>query len=595
MIKKFSKYIASVLIFAAICAAAYWVSPKQLAPDAGRWYSIIPPVVAIILAFLTHRVLFSLGMALVVGGLLPPAESVVKLFFPNLPAVLGWPARSISFVVTSFLNTGNIKQTIDGEKSFEFFSLFNHETFWMLSFVIIIFVMIEILIMSGGFNGVIKLMTRYIKGRKSAQFITALLGVLFFIDDYANSMIIGSSMRPLTDRFGVSREKLSFLVDATSAPVTGLAVISTWIAYEVGLFNQVSNQLGLNKSGYSMFFDALQFRFYCTLMILFLFIHIFMSVDFGPMRIAEEREKRKDLWNRDFNNNNNKEKPAASAEDYFRLGRPVSAILPIIGLVMFHIFLLWYTGGGVEKYENIKSLINFSYWQSTISEVKDTSKLLIFSSSFGLLLAAICALFIEKLPLRKFRHAAVAGIKHCFLPMAILVLAWSLKNCCDSLKTGQFLASVLQGNVSPFLFPPLLFLVASITSFATGTSWGTMAILIPTGIPVAYALDGNQYGITTMISLAAVLDGAIFGDHCSPVSDTTILSSIASRCNHMDHVRTQLPYSLFTAAIAMMVGYLPAAMGLNWIETIVIATILIIILLALIKRFQKPLPENLLT
>jgi len=154
------------------------------------------------------------------------------------------------------------------------------------------------------------------------------------------------------------------------------------------------------------------------------------------------------------------------------------------------------------------------------------------------------------------------GAGRALLPFAILVLAWSLKNCCDKLETGEFLTATLAGRVSPQMFPPILFLVACLTSFATGTSYGTMAILLPTGIPVAFALDGNTYGLTTMISVGAVLDGAIFGDHCSPISDTTIMSSVSSSCDLMEHVRTQLPYGLLVAGLALLFAYLPSSLGL---------------------------------
>jgi Na+/H+ antiporter NhaC len=557
--KNLSKYAAAIIIFVAICAAAWLVAPQAAGTDSGKWYSIIPPVAAIVLAFLTKKVLFSLGTAIILAGFLPQAKTAAS----GVPQIFAAPARIVSYVTNS---------------------IFSIENLWILGFIVIIFIMIEMLAASGGFNGVVRLMMKFIRGRRSAQLITALLGVLFFIDDYANAMIIGSSMRPLTDRFGVSRAKLAFLVDATSAPVTGLAVISTWIAYEVSLFNGVSKELGIDRSGYAMFFDALQFRFYCVIMILFMFIHILMKVDFGPMRAAEQKA----AMPGSEKENNDKDAPQLSP-DLQRIGRPVSAILPIVGLVVFHLFLLWLSGGGAKKFENIGSLASLSYWRQTISGVKNTSLLLVFSSTFGALLAASCAVFIEKLQSKRIAKAVMAGMKGSLLPMTILVLAWSLKNCCDSLSTGRFLASIIQGNVSPFLFPPLLFIVASVTSFATGTSWGTMAILIPTGIPVAYALDGGTYGLLTMISLGAVLDGAIFGDHCSPVSDTTILSAIASKCDLMLHVSTQLPYSLFAAAIAVLIGYLPAAMGLNWIETVAIAVVVMIVLLAVIKKIQRPI------
>jgi len=173
------------------------------------------------------------------------------------------------------------------------------------------------------------------------------------------------------------------------------------------------------------------------------------------------------------------------------------------------------------------------------------------------------------------------------IPFMILIFAWSLKNCCDALRTGEFLAEILAGRVPPYLFPPILFVVASITSFATGTSYGTMAILIPTAVPIAFAIDGG-YGLTTMISLGAVLDGAIFGDHCSPISDTTIMSSIASNCNLMDHVRTQLPYSLFVAATALLFAYLPSALGLRTRWTLVLAiSVMVCLLIVMTGRKLK--------
>jgi Na+/H+ antiporter NhaC len=176
------------------------------------------------------------------------------------------------------------------------------------------------------------------------------------------------------------------------------------------------------------------------------------------------------------------------------------------------------------------------------------------------------------------------------IPFVILILAWSLKNCCDELKTGQFLTAILADKVSAYCFPPIVFLVACVTSFATGTSYGTMAILIPTAIPVAFALDGNSYGLTTMISVGAVLDGAIFGDHCSPISDTTIMSSISSSCDLMQHVRTQLPYSLLVAAIALLCAYLPSALGLPAGLSLILGVFVMVCLLLLIARGEKTLP-----
>jgi len=202
------------------------------------------------------------------------------------------------------------------------------------------------------------------------------------------------------------------------------------------------------------------------------------------------------------------------------------------------------------------------YWRDVISAAENTHLILDYAALFGLALALLCSQLFGSLRMPVISNCFKRGLKRAMIPFVILILAWSLKNCCDSLKTGEFLTAILAGRISPHWFPPAVFLVASVTSFATGTSYGTMAILIPTAIPVAFALDGNSYGLTTMISLGAVLDGAIFGDHCSPISDTTIMSSISSSCELMHHVRTQLPYSLFVAGLALLFAYLPSAFGL---------------------------------
>ena len=181
-------------------------------------------------------------------------------------------------------------------------------------------------------------------------------------------------------------------------------------------------------------------------------------------------------------------------------------------------------------------------------------------------MSILCTWLIARTPWSAIGQAAWIGLKAGLMPVSVLILAWSLKGSCDELRTGEFLASQLKGAISPTVFPALVFLVAGATSFATGTSYGTMAILIPTAIPVAFSLDGDVYGVVTILSIAAVLDGAIFGDHCSPISDTTIMSSAASACHHVDHVRTQMPYSLAVAAMALFLGYMPVGLGVsNWV------------------------------
>jgi len=501
------------------------------------WYSVVPPVLAIFLAFLTHHVLLSLGIAILAGGLLtqvPQAPLSAAAWFEGFKTVGTYAADAVT-------NKTNLQ---------------------ILAFIPPIFVMIEILIASGGFKGIIVWLLKWVKGRKSAQTATALMGILCFIDDYTNAIVVGSMMQPITDRFRVSREKLAFLVDATSAPIAGLAVVSTWIAYEVSLLTAIGRELSIEKSGYAMFFDALSFRFYCLLMIVFVFVHILAGRDFGPMKNSEELAKR------DGRIEESQTRPSKDAADAGpsavaqKSGRAINALLPLGGLILFHITGLWVDGDGPARLREGGTLLSWVYWREVISKAENSHLILACAALFGLTLALLCGRVFGSLDVSSILRCFRRGVKRAIIPFVILILAWSLKNCCDSLNTGKFLTTILAGKVSPYWFPPILFLVASVTSFATGTSYGTMAILIPTAIPIAFALDGQAYGLTTMISLGAVLDGAIFGDHCSPISDTTIMSSIASSCDLIEHVRTQLPYSLFVAGLALLFSYLPSALGL---------------------------------
>jgi Na+/H+ antiporter NhaC len=562
-LKTFTRGIIAIIIFVVLCSLAAQLSPpNEQNSQKIMWYSIIPPVLAISLAFLTRHVLLSLGIAIIVGGFLTAV--------PQSPlSVTAW--------LTGFESVGiYLSDTITDKTNLQ-----------ILAFIPLIFIMVEVLIFSGGFKGIILWLLRLIKGRKSAQLATALMGILCFIDDYTNAIVVGSMMQPITDKFRVSREKLAFLVDATSAPIAGLAVVSTWIAYEVSLLNAVGQELGIAKSGYSMFFDALSFRFYCMLMIAFVFMHILWSRDFGPMKDAETRAG---VGNRPEENINLAEDliNTSSITQIKSPARALNALLPLAGLLLFHITGLWFDGGGPAKLSEGSSLLSLVYWRDVIGNANNSPLVLAFAALFSLVLALICARFFGGLKAPLIYRCFGRGIKRAAIPFVILILAWSLKRTCDSLKTGEFLTTILAEKVSPYWFPPVLFLVASVTSFATGTSYGTMAILIPTAIPIAFALDGDSYGLTTMISLGAVLDGAIFGDHCSPISDTTIMSSIASSCDLIDHVRTQLPYSLFVAWLALLFAYLPSALGLASRWSLIMAISVMVCFFIILVRLKKP-------
>jgi Na+/H+ antiporter NhaC len=359
-----------------------------------------------------------------------------------------------------------------------------------------------------------------------------------------------------------------------------------------------------------MFFDALSFRFYCLLMIAFVFVHILMGRDFGPMKDAENLARTRGRAEEGATSPRKvtaDSRPATVAQES---GRALNALIPLAGLLLFHVTGLWFDGTSKlerdmrewqakslttaaenmpPKPVDIDSLspASWVYWREVIGHAHNSPLVLACAALFGLTLALLCGWLSGFLNLSIVYTCFRQGARRAAIPIVILILAWSLKNCCDSLKTGEFLTTILADRVSPYWFPPILFLVASVTSFATGTSYGTMAILIPTAIPIAFALDGQAYGLTTMISVGAVLDGAIFGDHCSPISDTTIMSSIASSCDLIEHVRTQLPYSLFVAGLALLCAYLPSALGLAPRLSFLLAALVTMCLLFAITRFDK--------
>ena len=548
------KYGIGFLIFIGLCFIFQWRAGQVSDAETLVWYSIIPPLLAVTLAIVTTRLFPSLCIAVGVGLLLS--------WYQKGGTPSGFLMEAVWFVRA--VSVGN-----DG------IDLFN---FWVVLFVCLIMATISVVVASGGISGVVVWLSRFAKGPRSAQFITGLMGIIIFIGDYSNAMLVGPTMRPLTDHHRVSREKLAFLVDSTSAPIAGLAFVSTWIGYEVGLFEDISGTLGLGRDGYSMFFDALSFRFYCVLTIIFVIVNAISGRDYGAMHQAEVRAR---------------ETGDIAAPDAQALGhagsftslpnavvQPFSAVLPLLALFGLLLGGFWIDGNGTG------SIFSLTSWRNALSEANNVMVLASAAAS-AFVISVICARWLSKLRFSEITPVIWRGVKRSFTPLGILLLAWGLKASCDRLMTGDFLATMLSDVVSPLWFPIFVFICASVTSFATGTSWGTMAILIPTAIPVAFSLDSDSYGLTTIICLGAVLDGAIFGDHCSPLSDTTILSSIASSCDPLHHVRTQLPYSLTVASIALFCGYLPAALGLSSAIGIACGTAVIILLFFGVARKPK--------
>lgn len=490
-------------------------------PVPQTFWSVIPPLTAIVVAYLSGHLILSLGSAVFLGTTMLSLGKEQGLW----GAVAQATVHTAQYFVSSFVDSTNIL---------------------ILGFVFFILSMVHVVTSAGGLESLVLYLKRWVVGPRSAQFVTALLGCLIFIDDYANTMIVGSTMKSVTDKYKISREKLAFLVDATSAPIAGIALVSTWIGYEVGLFSEMSRQFQWSVDGYGVFLEALSFRYYCLMMLIFVFINIFFAVDYGPMKKSEEAA-RNQPDNKDFE---------VSQEPSFR--HLLCALLPIGSLLLFVLGLLWWDGGGLNK-----NILSLSDWHLVLMNSQNGTQILFFSSLASYVLSIVLALFLARLPLSQLKKAFVLGVKSAGLPIVILVLAWSMKLLCDEMQTGEYVVLALKEGLNPIWLPLCIFIVAAITAFSTGTSWGTMAILIPTVTPLALSLGGGEYGVYVALCLAAILDGAIMGDHCSPISDTTIMSSISTECDLLSHVKTQLPYSLTVGSLALILGYLPAGLYLS--------------------------------
>jgi Na+/H+ antiporter NhaC len=534
-------------------------------------WSLLPPAMAIFLAFLTSSLSISLGAAVLLGGFLMAVGQGAGAWGGLSTAV----QQAFLYAGSALIGEVSVGHLVamQGMEAWKSLSWTNLQ---ILGFVFFILSMVHVMTASGGLLAMVRSLQKFIVGPRSAQFVTALLGCLIFIDDYANTMIVGSTMRKVTDRYKVSREKLAFLVDATSAPIAGVALVSTWIGYEVGLFSEMAQKFEWGIDGYAVFLDAIPFRFYCFLMLFFVFVNILFGVDFGKMK---DYQKSPIIDDDPF-------------EDNFEPRASVWCAIGPIGLLLVLVFtLMWRDGGGFSDQRDVLSLTD---WQQVLTSSQNGIWILFVSSMICYLVAFIFGWLFSDQGLSTLLATLGPGLRSSWLPISILVLAWSLKEVCSDLNTGEYLVTVLSDRVSQGLLPLAIFLVSAVTAFATGTSWGTMAILIPTVTPLAMAVGNGSYGVYVAMCLAAILDGAIMGDHCSPISDTTIMSSISSDCRLMNHVRSQLPYTLFVGSLAVIFGYWPAGQWGGARGSLLLALFVIVGLFMVLKlkpRFTRGVYE----
>ena len=436
--------------------------------------------------------------------------------------------------------------------------------------------MVGVITRNGGARGIAELITRFAKGAKGGQLSTMLMALVMFFDDYANVLIRGNLMRPITDKLRISREKLSFLVDTGAASVASTALISTWIGYEVGLIDQGLQIIGSPEDAYTMFIRTIPYRFYPLLALVFAFMVSATDRDFGPMLKAERRARFEGKVNRD-----GAEPATETLEDETDADTPSSwlnGLAPIVAILVVGLGGIYITGRNALGPNDEVSLGN-------IVSSADSYVGLLWASLAGCVVAMFLAVVRRVLTLTQAFAAWIQGLKSMMMAIVILVLAWSIGAATTELQAASYLVQILEGALDPGWLPVLTFVIAAAMAFATGTSWATMAIMMPLVIPLANSLStsaglGPERVDTILVGvISSVLAGAVFGDHCSPISDTTILSSMASAADHIDHVRTQLPYALVVALVGMIVGSIPTAYGMSpWISILIGSAVLIAVL-----------------
>ena len=518
------------------------------------WLSIIPPLLAILLALLIRQVIVSLLAGIYVGA-------IFLYDFNPFTALL----RLSDTIILDVL--------IDADHMY------------VIIFTLLIGGVVGIISKNGGTTGLANQITKLAKTAKSGMIASWLMGVVIFFDDYANSLIIGNMMRPITDKLKISREKLSYIVDSTAAPVASIMIISTWIGYELGLINEGLKAIGSAENAYDVFIKTIPYRFYPIAAVFFVFLTSYLQRDFGPMFKAEKRARTTGKLIGD----GVEVKNFLSSDDRFpnkKGGKWINSVIPILVILIGTIVGLFYTGmlsleaSGITDY-SLQNIISHS----------DSFKSLLWASFGAAAVAVVMTIWQKILSLHDSMEAWQRGIQSMLFAVIILVFAWGISQVTVELKTADYIISVLSDSINPRLLPVLVFIICGGISFATGTSWGTMAIVMPIVIPLASEVSniaGFSSADTTIIIhgvISSVLAGSVWGDHCSPIADTTILSSMASQCNHIDHVRTQLPYAVMVGTVTMILGDLLTAYGLNpFLAILLIFAALYFILMLLGKR-----------
>ena len=562
------------------------------------WVSIVPPAIAILLALLIREVIVSLFIGVFAGAFIAG----------------GMRFESLYYLLLSLFSTVS-KYLIE--------TLSHPEHLAVILFSLLIGGMVAVISRNGGMAGVVAALSRYAQSPARSQFMTWLMGVVIFFDDYANTLIVGNTMRSITDKFRISREKLAYIVDSTAAPVAAIAFITTWIGAELGyIADGIQHLEGFNQSltPYYIFLHSLKYAFYPVLTLIFILLVIFQKKDFGPMYRAEFRARTTGQVAPSIKGVDDE----PDMEDLSPLpGIPwrwYNAFIPVATVIGMTLYGLFDTG--MEQCRELlvaqgldAGFIGFGdLWNElhllTDGESSTFVKLgliignansftaLIWGSLSGAIVAILLTVTQRLMKLWDTLFSLVTGFKTMVPALIILCLAWSLAITTQELHTAEFITSALHGYVNPYLMPLLIFILSALIAFSTGSSWSTMAILFPIAIPATWAiarssgLDESAASEIMYNVICSILCASVLGDHISPISDTTILSSLASDCNHLEHVRTQMPYALIVGFVSIISITVSAWWGGSFLDNSIILLLDVGLLYLILRYFGKRLPEH---
>jgi Na+/H+ antiporter NhaC len=529
-------------------------SAADKAPAAtGSWLSILPPVLTIAFALVFKRVVPALFLGVWLGA----------------------------WVINDFGLGGLWSGLLDTFQVYVLGALSNPDHTAIVLFSMMVGGMVGIVSRNGGMQGIVNHIVRWADSARHACLAATTLGIAIFFDDYANTLVVGNTMRPVTDSMRVSRAKLAYIVDSTAAPVACIALVTTWIGYEVGLVGDAISKIpDLNAEAYLLFINTIPYSFYPILAIVFVLMVSWTGRDFGPMLQSELAALEHGSGAAASPSGKIQESEVIQpVED--KPQRVINALLPVSVMVFGVMVGLYVTG---------RQAVGADASLHDIIGQADSYKSLMWASMSSMMTAAVLTLVQRIMDLEEIVNAWFKGVSSMLFAMIILILAWSLGEITDTLRTADFLVTVLGGALPSFILPSMVFILAAATAFATGSSWGAMGILFPLTIPLTWAVMSG-HGHTSVehmhllySSIAAVLAGSVWGDHCSPISDTTIMSSLASGCDHIEHVRTQLPYALVVGGTALLAGSLLTGMGSPWWVGMLIGLAILMLVLRLWGR-----------